>query len=69
MAGLVRVRSGVAVGRVVTASHLAALQADAQMQPEIACDKTVFTAIYSRRQLCDPYMTKMRAGGHVNERD
>lgn len=64
MAGVVRVRAGMTVGRVITAANLAALQADAQMQPGIACDETVLAAIHRSGQLCDLDMVEMRAGGH-----
>lgn len=64
MAGLVRVRAGMTIGRAITAAHLAALQADTQVQPVTAGSKTVLATIDRRRQLFYPNMVEMRASGH-----
>lgn len=64
MAGLVRVRTRVPVGRVVAATHLAALQTDAQVQPQTAAGQAVLTARDRLGQLCDLDVVEMTAGGH-----
>src|SRR5206468_836919 len=51
-AGL-RVRRGVAIGRVVAASNVPALQADAQVQPLLAGEKAVLTAVDRLGELSD----------------
>lgn len=45
MAGGVKVLSGVFVGRRITAAHVAAAQADTQMDPPIAGLQTIFAAL------------------------
>jgi hypothetical protein len=61
MAGLVRVRASMTIGRVIAAAHLAALQADAQVQPATAGGKTVLATIDRGGQLRDLDAVKMRA--------
>ena len=56
--------AGMAVGRVVAAADLAALQADAQMQPRFPRGQAFLTAIHRLGQLGDPNLIEMGAGGH-----
>src|SRR5215207_1102971 len=50
---LVRVGGGMAVGRVVAAPDLSALEADPQMQPRVAHGQTLLTALDGLGQLLD----------------
>lgn len=64
MAGFLCVPTGVTIGRAIAAADLAALQADAQMQPATASGKTILATINRDRQPRDSDMIEMRARGH-----
>jgi hypothetical protein len=49
-----RVSGGVAVGRVITASDMRALQADAQVQPPVSRDEAILAAVDRVGQLREP---------------
>ena len=53
MAARVVVRGGVPVGRVITAADVAALQADAQVQPDAAFPQAILAAGDAVRELKD----------------
>lgn len=57
---------GMPIGRVVAAPHVPALQADAQVQPGIACKQALLATVHSLGKLLDQNMVQMCAGGHDN---
>jgi len=59
------VRRGVAIGRVVAAADVAALQADAQVQPGVTRQQAVLAAIDGLGQLCDQDVVEVGASGHL----
>ena len=61
MTRFARVRAGMAIGRVLTATDLAALQADAQVQSGVTGCQAVLAARHRLGQLCDPDTIEMRA--------
>ena len=63
VAAALSVGAGVTVGRVVTTSDLAALQADAQMQPGVARGQAVLAALNGLGELGDVNVIEMGAGG------
>ena len=58
--------AGVAVGRVVTAADVPALQADTQVQPDASFAQAVLTAGHRLRELGDLDRIEVRAGRHVS---
>jgi hypothetical protein len=58
------VRARVAVGRAVTTADLAALQADAQMQPPISRGQAILTSGDGLGELSDASVAEMAAGRH-----
>src|SRR4051794_15538005 len=64
MPAAVRVRGRVLVRRAVAAAHVAALEADAQVQPLAALAQAVLAAVGRLRQLGDLDRVQVRAGGH-----
>lgn len=64
MLGLNGMRRGMAVRRIVTAAHVPALQADAQMQPLTARSQTVLAAVDRLWQASQVDMVEMRALSH-----
>ena len=61
MAGAMRVSAGVVVGRAVATADLAALEADAQMEPEIARGQAVLATFDGGWKLRDLNMSRRRA--------
>lgn len=57
-------RASMAIRRVVAASDIPALQADAQVQPSTAAGKTVLAAVHRFRQLRDLQVFEMSAVRH-----
>ena len=57
----------VAVGRVVAAADLAALEADSQMQPWASRGQAILAARDGFRELGDVNVIEMCAGGHLIE--
>jgi ribosomal protein S18 acetylase RimI-like enzyme len=64
MAVAVRVLAGVAVGRVIAAAGLPALEADAQVQPLAAGGEAFRASLDRLGQLGDLDVIEVRAGGH-----
>jgi hypothetical protein len=65
MAAAPGVRRSMAVGRVVAAPNLPALQADAQMQPLASRGQALLTTLHGLRQPSDSNAIEMSAGGHL----
>jgi hypothetical protein len=65
MTTAVSVGAGMAVGGVVAASHLPALQADAQMKPLAAGGQAILAAIDRVWKLSDPNVFEVAAGAHL----
>lgn len=65
MAAAACVSAGVTVGRVVAAADLAALQADAQMQPLASGGQALLAALDRLGQSGDPDVIEMSAGRHL----
>ena len=64
MSALLRVRRGVAVGRVVAAADLAATQADPEMKPWVADLQALLAALHGLGELGDLDLIEVGAGGH-----
>lgn len=58
------VRAGVPVGRVITAAHLAALEADPQVKPRVTELQALLAALHGFRQPSDPDQIEVAAAGH-----
>jgi hypothetical protein len=54
-----------AVGGVVATPDLAALQADAQMQPRVSCGEALLAALNRLGQLRDLDVIEVSASGHL----
>jgi hypothetical protein len=67
MPAAMRVRAGMAIGRVIAAADLAALQADAQMQPRFAAGQAVLAALDRLGQLHEANAVEMGARGHLGD--
>jgi hypothetical protein len=65
MAARLGVSAGVTTGRAIAAGHLAALQADAKMQPSASCGQALLAALDRLGELRDLNVIQMRAGGHA----
>jgi hypothetical protein len=65
MSAAVSVGPGMAVGGVVAASHLPALQADAQMQPLPTGGQALLAAFDRVWKPRDPNVIEVAAGGHL----
>ena len=66
MSALARVPAGVPVRRRIAAAHAAARQAQAQVDPTIACSQAVLTARH-RLGRFDPDLVEVSAAGHGPE--
>jgi hypothetical protein len=64
MTAAVRVGGGMAGGRAVAAANVAALEADAQMQPGSSLSEAVLAPVDGFGQLRDEHVIEVGAGGH-----
>src|SRR5690349_14647647 len=68
MPAALRVPAGVLVGGVIAAADLAALQADAQMQPRVARPQALLAALRGVGQLREMNVLQMGAGRHLRHK-